>query len=223
MAGRSKRDSLDANSHDSLRAQQKDREEEKMIIKLNPELTALVVVDMENEFCKPGGRLYHPEGVDEVIPRLQRLLSRCREAGVQVIFVRSVRFQNSPEFVRFGQPPIVLKGTWNAEFIEELTPDKEEPIVEKHTHDCFYQTEMDDLLERLKISPENHSMIVCGINANICVYQAVIGFHTRHYKVIVPLDCCAGWPVGGEMLKTQMADPAYNYNVTLAQSGGIVF
>ena len=102
-------------------------------------------------------------------------------------------------------------------------PDGEEPVVEKNTHDCFYQTEMDDLLERLKISPETHSMIVCGINANICVYQAVIGFHTRHYKVIVPLDCCAGWQAGREMLKAQMADPAYNYNVAVTSSEMISF
>jgi len=64
---------------------------------------------------------------------------------------------------------------------------------------------------------------VGGINANICVYHAVIGFHVRHYNVILPLDCCAGWPSGREMLKTQMADPAYRYNVTLTQSEEIAF
>ena len=161
--------------------------------------------------------------MDEVIPRLQRLLNRSRDAGAQVIFVRSVRFRNSPEFARFGKEPILLEGTWNAEFIEELTPKEGEPVVEKQTHDCFYRTEMDPLLERLKISPDTHSIIVGGINSNICVYHAVIGFHIRHYRVIVSLDCCAGWPAGQEMLKTQMADPAYSYNVTLTQSDEINF
>jgi nicotinamidase-related amidase len=194
-----------------------------MTIRLDPALTALIVVDMENEFCKPGGKLYHPEGVDEVIPRLQRLLSRCREAGTQVIFVRSVRFPNSPEFSRFGRAPHLLEGTWNAEFIEELAPKDGEPIVEKNTHDCFYRTEMDPLLERLKISADTHSIIVTGINSNICVYQAVVGFHVRHYRVIVPLDCCAGWPAGLEVLRTQMAEPAYDYNVTLTRSTDIEF
>jgi nicotinamidase-related amidase len=194
-----------------------------MKIELDPRVTTLVIIDMENEFCKQGGTLYHSEGVDEVIPRLQRLLGRCRTAGVQVVFVRSVRFPDSPEFSRFGQPPILLRGSWNAEFIDELTPIEGEPVVEKQTHDCFYQTGMDSLLERLKICTETHSVIVCGINANICVYHAVIGFHIRHYRVIVPLDCCAGWPAGREMLKTQMADPAYSYNVNLAQTENIIF
>jgi len=193
------------------------------MIKLNPGSTALVVVDMENEFCKPGGKLYHSEGVDEVIPRLQRLLRRSREVGVHVIFVQSVRFPNSPEFSRFGQTPILLKGTWSVELIYELTAKEGEPVVEKHTHDCFYRTEMDPVLERLKISPDTHSIIVGGINSNICVYHAVIGFHIRHYRVIVPLDCCAGWPAGQEMLKTQMAEPAYSYNVAVTSSEMIDF
>jgi len=192
-------------------------------MRLNSKSTALVLVDMENEFCKPGGKLYHSEGVDEVIPKLNHLLRRGREAGVQVIFVQSVRFSNSPEFVRFGQTPILLKGTWGAQLIEELTPKEGELVIEKHTHDCFYKTEMDLLLGRLNVRPETHSIIVGGINANICVYHALIGFHIRHYNVIVPLDCCAGWPAGREMLKTQMADPAYSYNVTLTQSDEIDF
>jgi nicotinamidase-related amidase len=191
--------------------------------KLNSRSTALVVVDMENEFCKPGGKLYHSEGVDEVIPRLQRLLKRARAAGVQVIFVQSVRFPNSPEFIRFGKVPILLKGAWGAQFVEELTPEEGEPVIEKHTHDCFYKTEMDSLLERLAIRPETHTIIVGGINTNICVYHAVIGFHIRHYNVVVPLDCCAGQPDGREMLKSQMAHPAYSYNVAVTSSEAIDF
>jgi len=193
------------------------------MIKLNPKSTALVIVDMENEFCKPGGKLYHSEGVDEVIPRLKHLLGRAREGGVQVIFVQSIRYPDSPEFIRFGQTPILLKGTWSAQFIEELSPKQGEPVIEKNTHDCFHKTEMDSLLKKLNIRPETHSIIVAGINANICVYHAVTGFHIRHYNVIVPVDCCAGWPAGQEMLKTQMADPAYSYNVTLTPSNKIIF
>jgi nicotinamidase-related amidase len=193
------------------------------MIKLNPKSTALVVVDMENEFCKPGGKLYHSEGVDEVIPRLQHLLRTTRESGAQVIFVQSVRYPNSPEFIRFGQSPILLKGTWGAQLIEELSPKPGEPMIEKNTHDCFYRTEMDSLLEKLAIRPETHAIIVGGINANICVYHAVIGFHIRHYNVIVPLDCSAGSPTGREMLKTQMADPAYSYNVALTRFDDIIF
>jgi nicotinamidase-related amidase len=190
---------------------------------LDPELTALIIVDMENDFCKPGGKLYHPEGIDEVIPKQKLLLEKCRGSGVKVIFVQSVRYEDSPEFARFGHPPFIIKNTWGSALIEELRPEEDEPVIEKNTHDCFYRTGMDDLFTRLKIMPETHSVIVIGVASNICVYHAVIGFHVRHYHVIVPTDCCAGWPSGLKILETQMSDNAYNYNVKLTRSEKISF
>ena len=178
---------------------------------------------MENDFCKPGGKLYHPDGVDEVIPHCQKLLERCRSAKAQVIFVQSLREKNSPEFVRFGTSPFILRNTWGSAYIEELRPVQQEPIVEKETHDCFHRTEMDALLGRLGITPETHSIIVMGVAADVCVYHAVIGFHVRHYNVVVPIDCCAGYPRGRRMLEKQMEGPAYNYNVAVTHSDLITF
>jgi nicotinamidase-related amidase len=197
--------------------------EDNVRIILDPTLTVLVIVDMENEFCTPGGKLYHPEGTDEVIPKLKELLGQCRHIGTRIIFVQSTRFEHSPEFARFGQKPIILKGTWGSKFIEGINPEGGEPTIEKHTHDCFYKTEMDNLLEKLGIMPETHSIIIGGINANICVYHAVLGFHIRHYRVLLPMDCCAGRPEGRRMLEKQMSDPAYSYNVRVTQSELIVF
>jgi nicotinamidase-related amidase len=190
---------------------------------LDPQLTALVIIDMENDFCKPGGKLYHPEGVDEVIPQCQKLLEKCRSSGTQVIFVQSLREKNSPEFVRFGTSPFILRNTWGSAYIEELRPRKQEPVVEKETHDCFHKTEMDSLLARLSVLPETHSILVAGVAADVCVYHAVIGFHVRHYNVVVPIDCCAGWPAGQRMLEKQMEGPAYNYNVAVTHSDLITF
>src|SRR3954454_23185158 len=101
---------------------------------LDPRSSALVIVDMENDWCKPGGHRYFPQ-IDPVIPRLKSLLERCRANGTQVIYVHSVRTPEADEFVRFGQAPFIIKGTWGATYTEELTPLKEEPVVEKHTHD----------------------------------------------------------------------------------------
>ena len=192
-------------------------------VALNPRFTLLVVVDMENDFCKPGGKLYHPEGVDEVIPKLKSLLDQCRAVGTRIIFVHSVRYENSPEFARFGRTPYILKNTWGAAYIEEVAPQEGEPVIEKNTHDCFYKTEMDQLLGQRGILPETHRVIVTGIAANVCVYHAVIGFHTRHYEVVVPIDCCAGSPEGRRMLEAQMSGRAYNYNVMVTESERIVF
>jgi len=192
-------------------------------VTFDPRLTALVVIDMENDFCKPGGKLYHPDGVDEVIPQCEKLLERSRSVGTQIIFVQSLREKNSPEFVRFGTSPFILRNTWGSAYIEELRPRKQEPVVEKETHDCFHKTEMDSLLARLSILPDTHSIIVMGVAADVCVYHAVIGFHVRHYNVVVPIDCCAGYPHGRRMLEEQMEGPAYNYNVAVTHSDLITF
>jgi nicotinamidase-related amidase len=189
----------------------------------NPKFTALVIVDMQNEFCKPGGKMYLREGVDKVIPGLKLLLERSRNAGVQVIFVQSVRYKDSPQFTRFGRPVMLLKGTWGSEFIEELVPRDGEPVVEKNTHDCFFKTRMDQLLEDLRILPATHTVIVTGVGASVCVYHAVIGFHVRDYNVIVPLDCCGDFSESHSVLETQMSRPGYNYNVTVTQSEKINF
>jgi len=192
-------------------------------ILLDPRRTALVVVDMENEFCTPGGKLYRRERVDPFIPNLREFLERSREAGAQIIFVQSTRFAYSPEFSRFCQPSILLKGTWASEFIEEISPRDGEPVVEKHTHDCFYKTTMDRLLEGKNVLPDTYTIIVGGINANICVYHAILGFHVRHYNVVVPIDCCAGSEEGRRMVREQMCDKAYSYNVTITKSRSIRF
>lgn len=192
-------------------------------ISLDSRQSALVIIDMENEFCKPGGKLYHPDGVDEVIPNCRRLLEKSRASGVTTIFVQSVRDPDSPEFVRFGHFLFLLRGTWGCQYIEELEPRRGELVIEKNTHDCFYKTQMDATLERLGILPETHQVVVFGIAANICVYHAVVGFHVRHYKVVVPIDCCAGWAEGIAMLETQIRSPAYNYNVAVTRSEMITF
>jgi nicotinamidase-related amidase len=192
-------------------------------VQLDPRSTALVIIDMENDFCKPGGKLYHSEGVDDAIAPSQKLLEKCRSAGTDIIFVQSVRDRNSPEFVRFGTSPFILRNTWGSAYIDELSPAGQEPVVEKQTHDCFHKTQMDPVLERLGIQPETHSIIVMGVAADVCVYHAVIGFHVRHYKVFVPIDCCAGYPRGRRMLRRQMEGPAYNYNVAVTQSDLILF
>ncbi len=192
-------------------------------LSLDPKRTVLVVIDMENDFCKPGGKLYHPDGVDKVIPQCRKLLQRCRAEQMPIVFVQSLRDKNSPEFTRFGTAPFILRNTWGSQYIEELTPLAGEPIVEKETHDCFHQTQMDSQLARLGIKPETHSIIVIGVAADVCVYHAVIGFHVRHYHVVVPIDCCAGWPRGRRLLEKQMRLDAYNYNVTVAHSDRISF
>ena len=107
---------------------------------LDPKKTAVVVVDMENYFCKrPGaGRMA------EVIEGNVRLLAKAREAGAKVIFIQSVRTPDALEVTVFGRKPMLLEGTPDVEIVAEIAPLPGEPVVKKYNHDPFARTELED-------------------------------------------------------------------------------
>src|SRR4051812_2698394 len=83
-------------------------------ITVDPAKTALMIIDMENAFAKPEGVTYGSPRRGAVIGPIQALLGRCREAGLPVIYVQSIRYPDSPEFTVFGKPPFILSGTWGS-------------------------------------------------------------------------------------------------------------
>jgi ureidoacrylate peracid hydrolase len=136
--------------------------------------------------------------------------------------VQSVRTKDHPEFTVFGKEYSLIDGTPAVEFIEELKPLPGEIIVQKFSHECFYQTTMEDTLKTLDLRSCRDRIIVTGIGANNCVYHAVIGFHIRNYFVIVPEDCIHASRADGQTFAlAQFRSPAYNFNITVANSSDI--
>ena len=117
-------------------------------VKLDAAKTILLIVDMENEDAHPSGKRYMGEAVEEIIPKLVALRQRVREAGGMVIHTQSVRKPDALEFTLFKNVVRKVEGTWGAEFVDQLKPAAGEPVVVKYTHDCFYRTDMEALLER---------------------------------------------------------------------------
>lgn len=182
------------------------------------ELTAggsgLVIVDMQVEGCER-----HGPTVRSTILNIRSLLERFREANGKVIHVQSVRSKDHPEFTVFGRPYGLLLGAPGAEFVDELKPLPGEPVVQKTSHDCFYKTSMESVLEELDLRPCRDAIVVTGIGANNCVYHAVIGFHIRDYFTFVPDDCIhATQPEGQAFALYQFRSHAYNFNVTVTHS-----
>src|SRR5215472_12990216 len=118
-------------------------------VKLDTAKTMLLIVDMENEDAQPSGKRYMGEAVEEIIPKIVALRRRVRAAGGLVVHTQSVRKPDALEFTLFNNVVRKVEGTWGAEFIDQLKPASDEPVVVKYTHDCFYRTEMESLLERL--------------------------------------------------------------------------
>lgn len=182
---------------------------------------ALVIIDMENEFLRPGHPAFIGQAAaDRVIANVVALRARARDAGMPVIYVQSVRTPETPDHTIFGRPHHLIEGTWGSEYVDELKPEPGVTIVKKYTHDCFHNTALDETLERLGIRPMDHRIVVCGIAAGTCVNHAVLGFHVRHYWTVVPVDCIEGEvPEDVPLSLYRWSRVAYDYNITLTSLG----
>lgn len=182
-------------------------------IDLSPEHSALVIVDMQAEGCAR-----HGPGVKPVIQNIRALLDRFRRANGKIIHIQSVRPKDHPEFTFFGKEYSLIEFSPAVEFVEELKPHPDEIVVKKYSHDCFYQTTMEEQLEKLDLRSCRDHIVVTGIGSNNCVYHAVIGFHIRNYWVYVPEDCIhASRTEGQQFSLSQFRSPAYNFNVSVTR------
>ena len=186
-------------------------------IELSPQGSALIIVDMQAEGCER-----HGAGVKPVIRNIRALLDRFRQANGKILHVQSVRAKDHPEFTFFGKEYSLIEDSPAVEFVEELNPASHEVVVKKYSHDCFYQTSMEEQLKKFDLRPCRDHILVTGIGSNNCVYHAVIGFHIRNYIVHVPEDCIhASRAEDQEFALSQFRSPAYNFNVSVTRSENI--
>jgi len=157
-------------------------------MRLDPDETAVVVVDMQNGFCHPEGSLYAP-GSEAAVEPCAEAVTEARAAGASVVFTRDVhpsaQFEGNhyyDEFDRWGQH--ALEGSWEAELVEELTPEADDLVVVKHTYDAFYRTELEGWLESHGIN----DLVICGTLANVCVLHTAGSAGLRDYRPILLAD-----------------------------------
>lgn len=160
-------------------------------IYINKSNAILVIVDAENEFCKPGGKRYaeaSAQTVPPVISAIRGLMEQCRNADIPVIYIQSVRSLKEPEFTVFGKKPFLEAGTWAVEIVEELKPRSGDPVIPKYCHDPFHETNLEEILKELTPDPTKYYAIMTGGATEVCLYHAVLGFYIRNYWTVVPVD-----------------------------------
>lgn len=157
-------------------------------MELDPANTALVVVDMQNGFCHPDGSLYAPPSDDAIAP-VAEVIEMARDSGVQLVFTRDVhpeeQFEDAhyyDEFERWG--PHVLEGSWEAKIVDELAIHDGDHVVEKHTYDAFYNTELGGWLDARNIK----DLLVCGTLANVCVLHTAASAGLRDFRPVLIRD-----------------------------------
>ncbi len=151
-------------------------------IELNSKNTAIIVVDMQNDFCNEKGALFVPDSVKTIEP-ISRLLEKGRAKGVKVFYTQDTHYEDDPEFKIW--PKHVVKGTWGWEIVPELKPQPGDIVVEKTRYDGFYGTPLDHYLRHVyKID----NLIIVGTVANICVLHTAGSAALRWYNIYVPVD-----------------------------------
>jgi len=155
---------------------------------LDPDSTALVVVDIQNGFCHPDGSLYAPNSEAAIEPCVEAV-ETARAAGAEVVFTRDVhppeQFDGNhyyDEFERWGEH--VVEGTWDARIVDDLEPDGADHVVEKHTYDAFYRTDLQGHLDAHGID----DLLICGTLANVCVLHTAGSAGLRDYRPILLED-----------------------------------
>jgi len=173
--------------------------------------TAMLVIDMQNDFCTAGGWLDHI-GVDiaparRPIAPLQKLLPSLRASGVPIIWVnwgnRPDRLNLSPallhvykptgEGVGLGDPlpksgaPVLEKGSWAAAIVDELRADPADILVDKYRMSGFWDTPLDSILRNLGVS----TLMFAGVNLDQCVLCTLQDANFLGYDCILLDDCAA--------------------------------
>lgn len=148
---------------------------------LNPEKTALVVIDMQNDFVKPGGALVGPD-TGATVPVIKELLEKARSAGMRVVFSQDTHAAGDPEWNIW--PAHCDEGTWGWQIVDELAPLESETVIRKVRYDAFYGTHLDHFLRLWGVD----TLVICGTVANICVHYTAASAALRWYEVVIPRD-----------------------------------
>ena len=184
---------------------------EPQAVTLDVARSALIVIDMQNDFCTPGGWLHHI-GVDVAPARrpiapLRALLPAWRDAGAPVVWVnwgnRPDRLNLSPallhvykptgEGVGLGDPlpgsgaRVLERDSWAAAIVDELAPPDDDIRVDKYRMSGFWDTPLDSILRNLGAA----TLLFAGVNVDQCVLCTLQDANFLGYDCILLADCTA--------------------------------
>lgn len=171
--------------------------------RLDPGHTALIIIDMQKDFCCDGfatDKAGRPlDAAKSIIPNLVKLRLAARDAGVLVVYVG---FETYPEHMSDSGPwlaqrrrstyasdKIAISRTEGMEFIPELSPETGELEILKHRYSAFKGTDLEMLLRAHNI----RTVVPTGVSTNVCVESTLRDAFEHSYYVCVPEDGCASW------------------------------
>jgi ureidoacrylate peracid hydrolase len=186
-------------------------------IQIDTARTAVLVIDMQNDFGAKGG-MFDRAGIDismiqRAVAPTARVLSAARQAGIPVIYLK-MAFQadlsdvgpaDAPNWLKHlplavgqtVQAPdgtasrILIRDTWNTDILAELTPQEGDFVLYKHRFSGFYATDLDATFKRC----EAKYLLVTGCTTSVCVESTIRDAMFRDYSCVLFSDC-TGEPLG---------------------------
>lgn len=156
-----------------------------VIDRIHPETTAVIVVDMQNDFIAPGAPLQTPMGL-ELLPRMKKLLGHARQTGMKVIFTAHVHRRNGCDMGLFRDihKPIadrvgLVDDTPGSEVYPEVVPVGDEVVIKKHRYSAFFGTDLDIILRTSKIE----TVVVTGVTTENCCHATARDAMFNGYRV----------------------------------------
>jgi biuret amidohydrolase len=162
------------------------------IEELVPQRTAMIVVDMENDFVCEGAPLDTP-AAREIVPKLAEALSACREAGIKVIYTTHVHRRDGSDLGLFRFSPVIARGealadgTRGIEIYPDLAPRSDEHVIRKHRFSGFFGTDLDMILRGWGVD----TVIVSGTTTENCCHATARDALFLDYKVVFLSDATA--------------------------------
>jgi nicotinamidase-related amidase len=168
--------------------------------RIDPKKTAVVVVDVQNDFCHSDSPLakigMDMTAAQEMVPHLLQLVDSARGAGATIVWVKMVHSENtiSPIAIehrlrtRPGAQQICVEGTWGTE-LYRVEAEPGEPVVIKHRYSAFVDTDLQLILRSKGIT----SLILTGVATNVCVESTARDAYMRDYYVTFVDDCSAAY------------------------------
>ena len=165
--------------------------------RIDPSTTALIVVDMENDFVAPGAPLEQPAG-RAMLPQLQRALACCRENGIPVIYTTHAHraggydqglLVHAPSI---GRGEALVDGSPGVAIFPEVAPCDGEIVISKHRFSAFYGTDLEIILRGLGVN----TVVITGVTTENCCHATARDAFFRDFQVVFLADATAtsGYP-----------------------------